>query len=34
VALTPYNARTHLQSAALKVAQTLRVHAEYDKRLK
>lgn len=34
VPLTPYNARTHLQSAALKMSQVLRVHAEYDKRLK
>lgn len=34
VGLTPYNARTRLQAAALRLSQVLRVHAEYDKRLK
>lgn len=34
VPLTPYNARTRLQSAGLHVADVLRVPGEYDKRLK
>jgi hypothetical protein len=34
VPLTVYIARTHLQSAALKIASILGVSAEYDKRLK
>ena len=32
--LTVYNARTRLQAAALKIAQTLNLPAEYDKRMK
>ena len=34
VPLSEYNARTHLQSAALRIAAKLDVAAEYDKRLK
>ena len=34
VALTEYNARTELQSAGLRIARTLGVNGEYDKRLK
>ncbi len=32
--LTEYNARTHLQAAALEIAHALNLPAEYDKRLK
>jgi hypothetical protein len=34
VSLTAYNARTHLQAAALRISNLLAVPAEYDKRLK
>jgi hypothetical protein len=34
VPLTQYNARTRLQSAGLRIARTLGLPAEYDKRLK